>query len=618
MAIRGKIPFGCLSALRLCIANSRNFPPLPEFVPLRLPLRLCVSALKSPSVASPPRCISAWKSPLAALALLTFAAAHAAATAPPPATATQLSSTVESGSSVAGHSAGAFPSPSPETLPEFYIREYRVTGAHHLLPIEVETAVYPFLGPGRTERDVEAARAALLKAYQDKNYTSVDVAIPRQTGAGGVVYLQVHELTVGRLRVHGSRYFDINQIKREVPSLAEGKLIDFTQAQKDLVGLNQLPDRRVTPVIQPGALPGAMDVDLNVKDTLPLHGSLELNNRYSLDTPSLRLNASLSYDNLWQLGHAVGGSLQVSPQDTGKVQVYTAFYTARLPDVDWLSFTLQGTYQNSNVSTLGALDVTGKGDIVGLRTAFRLPTLGDYFHNFTFGIDYKAFQQSVRAGAATSATETPTTYLPLTLDYSGTWVGKSFLTELDLQLVFNIRGIGSDAQQFENNRFGADRNFIYLRGDVAQTEDLPYDFQLFGKIAGQVSDSPLINSEQFSVGGLDTVRGYLEAQVLGDDAAVFNFEFRLPSLLSWIKSPGNAKTGDDWRFYFFTDAAAVSIDDALPGQAVRYSLASYGGGTRLTLFNHFNGSLDLAVPLFSQSTTKAQNPFLTFRVWTDF
>jgi hemolysin activation/secretion protein len=538
-----------------------------------------------------------------ATALLALAAANAPTLAQSPST-TSTSSTQ--------------PPPAPKPLPEFYIREYRVTGAHHLQPVEIESAVYPFLGPGRTAQDVKAARAALLKAYQDKNYTSVDVSVPPQSGAGGIVYLQVTELPVGRLRVHGSRYFDLNEIKREVPSLAEGKLIDFNQAQKDLVGLNQLPDRRVTPVIQAGVLPGTMDVDLNVKDTLPLHGSLELNNRYSSDTPSLRLDASLSYDNLWQLGHSIGGSVQVSPQDINKVQVFTAFYTARLPDVDWLSFTLQGTLQNSQVSTLGAVDVNGKGDVIGLNTNFKLPTIGDYFENFTFGIDYKAFEQSVRIGAATTATDTPTTYLPITLDYSGTWVGKNFLTDLDFQIVFNIRGIGSNAQQFDNNRFDADRNFIYLRGDVAQTEDLPYDLQLFAKVAGQVSDSPLINSEEFSVGGLDTVRGYLESEVLGDDAVVGNLEFRSPSLLGWIKNSESAKSSDDWRFYLFTDAAAVSIQDALPEQAVRYSLASYGAGTRMTLFDHFNGSLDLAIPLFSQTFTKAHNPFLTFRVWTDF
>jgi len=510
--------------------------------------------------------------------------------------------------------------PAPaQSLPEFYIREYRVTGAHHLTPLEIESAVYPFLGPGRTAQDVQGARDALAKLYDDKHYSSVSVTIPVQTGARGIVYLAVAESPVGRLRVEGSRFHDIDLIKKAVPALAPGKLIDYSELQKEFIALSQRPDVHFgTPTIRNGVVPGTMDVDVNLTDTLPVHGSLELNNRYSSDTPSLRLDASLSYTNLWQLGHSIGASAQVSPQDFSKVQVFTGYYTALFPGIENFSLTLQGTLQNSRVSTLGSIDVTGKGEIAGLRAAFKLPNIGDYSHSFTLGIDYKALEQDVTIGAVTTATKTPTTYVPLTFDYSGTWVGPSFLTDLDLQVVLNLRGIGSNATQFDNNRFGADRNFIYFRGDVEQTEDLPYDLQLYAKLSGQIADSPLINSEQFSAGGLDTVRGYLESEVLGDNAAVFNFEGRSPSLLSWIKTPSSAKTANDWRFYGFFDAAAVSIDEALPGQAVRYSLASYGAGTRMTVFNDFNASLDLAVPLFSQAFTKANNPFLTFRVWTDF
>src|SRR5579862_10017784 len=36
-----------------------------------------------------------------------------------------------------------------------YIREYRVEGARQLTRIEIEEAVYPFLGPGRGKEDVE-------------------------------------------------------------------------------------------------------------------------------------------------------------------------------------------------------------------------------------------------------------------------------------------------------------------------------------------------------------------------------------------------------------------------------------------------------------------------------
>src|SRR5690606_24693875 len=69
-------------------------------------------------------------------------------------------------------------SANPETT--LLIREFRVQGSKQLTPLEIEEAVYPFLGPGRTAADVENARAALEKAYRDKGYQTVSVAIPVQ------------------------------------------------------------------------------------------------------------------------------------------------------------------------------------------------------------------------------------------------------------------------------------------------------------------------------------------------------------------------------------------------------------------------------------------------------
>src|SRR5687767_634871 len=53
----------------------------------------------------------------------------------------------------------------PAAEPAMYIREYRVLGAKTLPSLQVEEAVYPFLGPGRTFADVDQARSALEKAY---------------------------------------------------------------------------------------------------------------------------------------------------------------------------------------------------------------------------------------------------------------------------------------------------------------------------------------------------------------------------------------------------------------------------------------------------------------------
>ena len=191
--------------------------------------------------------------------------------------------------------------------------------------MEVEEAVYPFLGPERSADDVDQARAALEKAYQTKGYQTVSVQIPPQQVTSGVVILQVIEGKVGRLRVRGARYFSPDQIKKAAPSLAEGTVPDFNRVSQDIVALNQLADRPVTPTLRAGIEPNTVDIDLNVKDTLPLHGNLEFNNRYSPNTTPLRLNGAVSYSNLWQLGHSAGFSFQVAPENLKDAEVFSAY-----------------------------------------------------------------------------------------------------------------------------------------------------------------------------------------------------------------------------------------------------------------------------------------------------
>ena len=497
----------------------------------------------------------------------------------------------------------------PATGPLF-IKQYRVLGAHHLSRIEIEQAIYPFLGPGRGPQDVEQARAALEKAYQAKGFQTVSVQTPPQQGAHGVVVLSVTENTVGRLRVHDSRYFSPSKIKKNAPSLAEGSVPNFNEVTQDVIALNQWPDRRVTPSLKAGVVPGTVDVDLTVNDTFPLHGSAELNNRYSANTDPLRVNASLSYNNLWQLGHSIGGAMQISPQDLSQVQVYSGYYVVRFADPSWLTFIVQGVKQNSNVSTLGSTAVAGRGEVIGERAVITFPQLTNFYHSLTLGFDYKHFDQDVTMAGET--VPTPIYYYPFSANYSATWAPKGSITTGNFGITFNARGMGSTPQHFDFNRFDANANFIYLRGDLSHQHDLPLGFQAFCKMEGQVSDQPLVNSEQFAGGGLSTVRGYLEAEVLGDNGVCGTVELRSPSLIG--KSGDEAK---EWRFYVFADGGYLGLIDPLPEQDSTFALASVGAGTRVH-FRHLNGSVDAAVPFISQTETTALDWRVTFRVWADY
>ncbi len=492
-----------------------------------------------------------------------------------------------------------------------FIKEYRVRGNHRLSRSEVEEAVYPYLGPGRGVGDVEQARSSLEKLIQSKGFQTVAVQIPAQNPAGGTIYLDIVEGTVGRLRVRGARYSLPSRIKAQVPSLAEGSVPNFNKVSSQIVDLNQASGRRVTPSLNAGVIPGTVDIDLKVDDTSPLHGSLEINNRRSINTDPLRLDASVSYDNLWQLNHTIGGSVQISPQDLNQVQVYSGYYVARVPGWSAVSFVVQGVKQESNVNTLGDIAVAGRGDVEGLRAIITLPGQTDFYHSVTLGFDHKHFDQDVTIGG--TLTPTPVTYYPFSLNYTATWAPKGSVTTADAGLTFAVRELGSNAAEFDLNRFKADGNFFYLRGDISHQRDLPASFQIFGKLQGQVADQPLVNSEQFAGGGLGTVRGYLEAEVLGDDGIAATVELRSPNVLA-----GRGAATNEWRFYLFAEGGYYSLIDVLPQQTNSFGLVSIGLGTRVHWRDHFNGSLDLALPLTSESSTDAFDPRATFRVWGEF
>ena len=496
--------------------------------------------------------------------------------------------------------------------PTFFIREYRIEGATRLPRLDVERAVYPFLGPRRGAEDVEQARIALEKAYHGKGYQTVSINIPQQDPRRGIIRLEVIEGKVGRLRVNGARYFLPSEIKRQAPSLAEGNVPNFNEVSKEIVGLNRLADRRVTPVLSPGLEPGTVDIDLNVEDKLPLHGSLELNNRYSTNTTPLRLNGSLSYGNLFQKGHTVGLSFQIAPENTDDAQVYSAYYLARVSD--GVSLMIQGTKQNSDISTLGGAAVGGRGEILGVRGLFDLPGTASFSQNFSLGIDYKNFEEDLLIGGTTISS--PIEYYPISANYAATWLSEKGFTEMNHSLNFGLRGIGSNNIDYSNKRFNAAGNFVYLRSDVAHTRDINRGMQVFAKLQTQVSNRPLINSDQLAGGGLGSARGYLEATSLGDNGAFGTVELRSRSFIGnpEVKS---AKS-DEWRVHAFADVGVLGIWDSLPSQDSTFTFASTGIGTRFRVRNRYNGSVDIATPIISQTDAKSGDIRVTFRGWADF
>src|SRR5262245_29817787 len=101
---------------------------------------------------------------------------------------------------------------------KFDVFEFRVLGNDVLPQIEVERAVYPFLGPDKSLQDVEAARVALETTYKNKGYGTVFVDIPEQNVENGIVRLRVTEGKLDRIRVQGATYVSAKEIRERLPA----------------------------------------------------------------------------------------------------------------------------------------------------------------------------------------------------------------------------------------------------------------------------------------------------------------------------------------------------------------------------------------------------------------
>ena len=493
-----------------------------------------------------------------------------------------------------------------EKNPSFNVFEFKVDGNTVLDKGKIEEAVYPFLGETKTIEDVEKARLALEKKYQDAGYLTVSVSIPQQEVDSGVVKLLVTEGTVERLRVTDSKYTSLAEVKSRVAEFAEGKVPHFPTAQQQLTTVNRGQNRQVTPVLRAGKSPGKVEVDLKVQDQLPLHGSLELNDKYSPNTTETRLNGSLRYENLWQKDHSIGISFQLSPEDLNEVKVVSSTYV--IPRMNGDYFAAYGVISKSDIAAVGDVNVIGNGYIAGARYIHPLPLVENYYHSLTAGADYKDFKESVSL-LGSDGFKTPISYIAFSLGYDGSYQAQSSQTQMNFTLNLAPRSLGNKEQEFAEKRYLAKPNYAYIRADLKHTQKLPLDWSLQARLSGQVANDPLISAEQFTIGGVDSVRGYLESSALGDNGVSANLELRTPQFKRHFKDYIK-----DLYAFTFVDAGRVSIYDPLPNQDKTSDLLSVGLGVKLKATKGVFTNLDYAHALRDSGQVEKGDDRLHFRI----
>lgn len=224
--------------------------------------------------------------------------------------------------------------------PAFLVKSYDIEG-NTVLPQQRFDFLTNYTGPAVDIARLREGLGELQLLYRNLGFATVSVTLPQQRLSNGIVRVQVIEGKLAQVNVTGNRYFSSNNVRSALPSLTTNILVNTKWLQREMDRANQNPDRQIYPVVSPDEHPGFSDLALRVKDRLPLHGHIDIDDKSTPGTPLLRIDSALQYNNLWQLNQQIGLQYEFSPQsmkagdymprfyDQPMVASYSAFY--RIP-----------------------------------------------------------------------------------------------------------------------------------------------------------------------------------------------------------------------------------------------------------------------------------------------
>ena len=447
---------------------------------------------------------------------------------------------------------------------------------------------------------------AISNWYRDHDYPFVDVAFPaNQDVTNGTVQLVVTESRVGTVAAHGNNWFATPLLTDQV-RLAPGDRIRLSELESDKDWLNQNPFRVVNIIAQKSTIPGYTDFTVEtVHEDFPLrfHAGFDNNGvpvtgrdqwSYGLDWGNaLWLDHQFSYSftsgkPLWGLGNSTPMTFQE----------HSASYVIPLPWRDKLVFF--GVYAQAMPELGPDLGLTGINRQLSVRYVMALPTIGVLTQQVQFGFDFKTSNNNLEFGG-TQVLNVTTDVAQFLATYSGTLKDTLGQTSLENELVFspgNLSGHNTD-QDFQAQASFATAKYVYDNLAITRLTGLPQDsswvkqlgwfkdVSSLTRLIGQISDTNLLPSEQFGIGGTDTVPGYDERAANGSQGVLVSEELLLPAF-SISKQVFQGDLGDQTQWSGFWDYGDVRDKKLSADTPAPPNLESAGIGLRFVIGRYLN------------------------------
>ncbi len=417
--------------------------------------------------------------------------------------------------------------------PTICVKEFDFIGNHAFGSGTLAKQIVQYTGRKITSEELEAARQTITLYYVNHGYINSGALLPDQDPKDGVIHLQVVEGKLTSIVVTGNHWFQTWWLRNEMRQ-AGGEPLNFNHLKEGMQVLRENPTiSQVNAELQPGGAPGESQLKMEVQDHQPFRASIEINNYRPPSVGSTIAEAHISDLNLtgnndpllltYGIATSTPGGFELSDFDNAAVDY-------RFPISPWRTTMELGADKN-NSGILAA--PFNQLDIVSKLTEYHASVHQPVFENPKRSLILTAELDSRRS--RTFLFGEPFTLSPGANNGVEDVTVPRFIQEFvdrSQVHVFSFRSqfsLGIDAIRSTINETSPDGHFFSWLGQSQYIRRLgDSDCLVIGRLSGQIADRPLLSLEQLELGGISSVRGYLENQVLSDNGILASIEFRVP------------------------------------------------------------------------------------------
>ncbi|MGM3305005.1 ShlB/FhaC/HecB family hemolysin secretion/activation protein [Anabaena sp. WFMT] len=485
----------------------------------------------------------------------------------------------------------------PENVPatvsqKIQVDKIEVTGSTIFNQEQLNSLTKSVEGRSVSLEELREVANAITQLYLDRGYITSRAILANQTISDGVAKIGVIEAGVEKIEIEGTKRLNPDYVRSRVAlgiskPLATGDLED----QLRLLRADPLFSN-VEASLRAGTQVGQNILVVRVTEANSLKAALSVDNYSPPSIGSERFGINASYRNLTGLGDELAASYYFTAQ--GGSNIYDFSY--RLP-VNAMNGTVQlrTAINNNEVIQEPFQDFDIRGESQIYEISFRQPLVRSPRQEFalSLGLTFQDGQTFTFAGPTAFG------FGPDDEGNSRTRVikfGQDYLAR-DIQGAWSLRSLfslGIDVFDATSNADPIpDGNFFSWLGQVQRVQRFSNNHMLIAQAEVQLTPNGLLPSQQFVIGGGQSVRGYRQNARAGDNGV----RFVLENQLTLHKDAGGNPLIKVAPFF---DLGYVWNTDDNPNRLQKQTfLAGTGVGVLWQLIPSLNMRLDYGLPLIN-------------------